>query len=163
MRPHLRMFSNLASFLGLVTYCSDFIEDLATVAEPLRALQRKGAAFDWSKECQEAFEQIKQMISCNLKLALYDPNAETYLTIDTSGVGISTVLLQKQDRREVIIACKSHTLQPAARNYSTLEQEAYAIVRGTESFKKFLWGRPFIIRTDHRALQFLFQGPAKAE
>ncbi len=44
-----------------------------------------------------------------------------------------------------------------------LEQEAYTIVWGTEAFEKFLWGRPFTIHTDHRALQFLFQGPAKAE
>ncbi len=44
-----------------------------------------------------------------------------------------------------------------------LEQEAYTIVWGTEVFEKFLWGRPFIICTNHRALQFLFQGLAKAE
>ncbi len=153
----------LTSFLGLITYCSDFIEDLATVAEPLPALQRKGATFNWSKECQEAFEWIKQMISCNLKLALYDPNADTYLTTNASGVGISTMLLQKQDGHEVIITCRSHMLQPVARNYSTLEPEAYAIVWGMESLGKFLWGRLFTICTDHRALQFLFQGPAKAE
>ncbi len=48
--------AQLSSFLGLVTYCSDFIDDLATIAEPLRALQRKGSAFVWSLECQEAFE-----------------------------------------------------------------------------------------------------------
>ncbi len=46
----------LSSFLGLVTYCSDFIDDLATIAEPLCALQHKGSAFVWSLECQEAFE-----------------------------------------------------------------------------------------------------------
>ncbi len=43
------------------------------------------------------------------------------------------------------------------------EQEAYAIIWGMEAFEKFLWGWPFIIRTDHWALQFLFEGPAKAE
>ncbi len=132
--------AQLSSFLGLVTYCSDFIDDLATIAEPLHALQRKGAAFVWSLECQKAFERIKDCISSSLKLALYDPNADTYLNTG---------------KKEVVIACKSHTLQPAARNYSTLEQEAYAIVWGTEAFEKFLWGRPFTIRTDHRALQFL--------
>ncbi len=44
-----------------------------------------------------------------------------------------------------------------------LEQEAYTIVWGMEAFEKFLWGCPFIICMDHQALQFLFQGPAKAE
>ncbi len=153
----------LVSFFGLVTYCSDFLADLAMMAEPLRVLHRKGAAFIWSEECQEAFQKIKDRIGDNLKLALYDPNAETFLNTDASGVGILAVLSQKQEGKEVVIACKSHTLQPAARNYSMLEQEAYAIVWWMESFEKFLWGRPFIIRMDHRALQFLFQGPAKVE
>ncbi len=122
----------LASFLGLVTYCSDFIEDLAMVAEPLHVLQRKGTAFDWSKECQEAFERIKDMISSKLKLALYNLNAKTYLTTDMSGVEIFAVLSHRQDGHEVIIRCKSHMLQPVARNYSTLEQEAYGIIWGME-------------------------------
>ncbi len=78
----------LASFLGLVTYCSDFSEDLATIAEPLRALHWKGVAFVWSEGCQRAFEKIKERISSNLKLALYDPNAATFLNTDASGVGI---------------------------------------------------------------------------
>ncbi len=118
----------LGSFLGLVMYCSDFLEDVVTMAELLWVLQQKGAAFVWSEECQEAFQKIKDQIGDNLRLALYDPNAETFLNTDASGVGISAVLSQKQNGKEVSIACKSHTLQPAARNYSMLEQEAYAIV-----------------------------------
>ncbi len=137
--------------------------DLATMAKPLHVLQQKGSAFVWGTECQEAFERIKDRISSNLKLALYDPNADTYLNTDASGVGISAVLSQNQNGKEVVIMCKSHTLQPAARNCSMLEQEAYAIVWGTEAFEKFLWGRPFMIHTDHRVLQFLLQGPANAE
>ncbi len=63
----------------------------------------------------------------------------------------------------MIITCKLNMLQPAPRNYSTLEQESYAIIWGTELFEKCLWGRLLIICTDHGALQFLFQGPTKAE
>ncbi len=79
------------------------------------------------------------------------------------GVGISAVLSQIQDGSEWIIACALHTLQPAECNYSTLEQEGLACVWGTEKFEKFLWGRPFTLHTDHRALKQLLQGPAKAE
>ncbi len=95
----------LASFLGLITYCSDFLEGPATIAEPLRVLQQKGVAFVWSKDCQGAFKKIKERISSNLKLDLYDRNAVTFLNTDASGVGISAVLSQKQNGQEVIIAC----------------------------------------------------------
>ncbi len=60
--------------------------------------------------------------------------------MDASGVGISAVLSQNQNGKEVVIMCKSHMLQLAARNYSMLDQEACAIVWGTEAFEKFLWG-----------------------
>ncbi len=86
-----------------------------------------------------------------------------FLTTNASGVGISAVLTQIQGGKEVLVACASHTLQPAERNYSTIEQEALACVWGAEKFKRYLWGQHFILQTDHRALTFLFQGPAKAE
>ncbi len=78
-------------------------------------------------------------------LALCDPNAPTYLTTDASGVGISAVLSQDQEGREVVVACASHTLQLAEQNYSTVEQEASACVWGAEKFEHFLWGHPFTL------------------
>ncbi len=103
------------------------------------------------------------MISNDLVLALYDPNAPTFLSTDASGVGISAVSSQTQERCEVAVACASHTLQPMECNYSTVEQEVLACVWGTEKFERFLWGRHFMLRTDHHILTFLFEGPAKAE
>ena len=38
------------SFLGLVNFCSCFIPDLATTAEPLRKLTQTQTLFVWHKE-----------------------------------------------------------------------------------------------------------------
>ncbi len=56
----------LSSFLDLVGFYTDFLHDLATKAEPLRALNRKEATFSWSAECQMAFEGIKRVIGNDL-------------------------------------------------------------------------------------------------
>ncbi len=153
----------LSSFLGLVNFYTDFVPDLATKAKPLHALAQMGNTFQWSKECEKSFEEIKKDITLDMSLALYDPNAPMFLTTDASEVGISAILSQLQKAKELMVACASHTLQPAECNYSTVEQEALACVWGAEKFERFPWGRHFTLRTDHQALTFLFQGPAKAE
>ncbi len=130
----------LSSFMGLVNFYNDFVPDLATKAEPLRALGHGSNTFLWSDECQQAFDMVKRAIRTEMTLVLYDPNAPTFLTTDASGVGISAVLSLLQKGREVTVACASHTLQPAERNYSTVEQEALACVWGAEKFEQFLWG-----------------------
>ncbi len=147
----------LSSFLGLVNVYTEFLYDLATIAELLHVLGRKGVAFVWDDICQQAFLQIKKMISEDLVLALYDPNALTFLLTDALGVGISTVLSQMQNVHEVMVACASHTFQPAECNYSMVEQEGLTCVWGAEKFECFLWGHHFTVRTDQWALTFLFQ------
>lgn len=48
-------------------------------------------------------------------------------------------------------------LSPAQRNYSQIEKEALALVSTVERLKKFVWGRRFILQTDHRPLLALFR------
>ena len=43
--------------------------------------------------------------------------------------------------------------------YSQIEKEALAIVWGVEHFHMFLYGKPFILVTDHKPLQYIFNNP----
>ncbi len=94
--PTPQTAQQLSSFLSPITFYIDFILDLATKVEPLHVLGRKGAMFAWTEECQRVFEGIKRAITVDMSLALYDPNAPTYLYTDASGVGISAVLSKEQ-------------------------------------------------------------------
>ncbi|KAL0299854.1 UNVERIFIED_CONTAM: Gag-Pol polyprotein [Sesamum calycinum] len=52
------------SFLGLANYYRRFLEGFSRRATPLTALLKKGRDWNWSKECQVAFDDLKQaMIS----------------------------------------------------------------------------------------------------
>ncbi len=42
-------------------------------------------------------------------------------------------------------------------------RKAWPVSGEQKSLKKFLWGIPFTLRTDHSALEQLLQGPGKAE
>ncbi|MCP3663559.1 MAG: hypothetical protein GY696_13890 [Gammaproteobacteria bacterium] len=143
------------SFLGLVNFYQEFLEDVASIAEPLRSLTRKDTPFDWNQECELSFQTLKEMLAKNLKVHIFDPNAKTIVTTDASNVGMGALLSQVQDSKELPIAFFNRTLDPAERNYAANEKEALACVRACEHWEKFLLGRHFTLRTDHKALTTL--------
>ena len=72
------------SFLGLVNYCRRHLKNLAIVAQPLTALTRKGIVkLDWTRECKEAFQEVKQILCTDPMPRLPDMSKEFFLSTDT--------------------------------------------------------------------------------
>ena len=149
--------SELRAIVGLVNYYSRFIPRLAEHLSPLYTLLQKGVFWKWGVLQQEAFVQIKDLISENTVLAHYDPDAELLLTCDASAVGIGSVLeIRLPDKSTRPIAFASRCLTKPEKHYAQIEREALAIVFGVQKFRQYLLGRRFTLRTDHRPLVTLF-------
>ncbi len=146
----------LRSFLGLLSWYSKFIQNFASVVEPLRACLRKDAEFSWSEEAQNSFASVKELLVNSPALALYNPDLPTIISTDASDYGLGAVFSQiLTDNSERTVAFASRTLTPAERKYSTVEKEALACVWAVEKWRTYLWGRTFKLRTDHQALTTL--------
>nr|KAG5694982.1 hypothetical protein BaRGS_024165 [Batillaria attramentaria] len=153
--------SSLKSFLGSVQFYGKFIPNLATMAEPLYRLTKKANPWKWGEEEQAAFEQLKQVLSSDQVLVHFVPEKPVGLACDASNVGIGAVLFHRYpDGSERPIANVSKTLTAAERNYSQIHKEALAIIYGLRKFYQYLYGRQFILVTDHKPLTALF-GPKK--
>ena len=61
-----------------------------------------------------------------------------------------------EDGSERPIADASRSLAAAEKNYSQIEKEGLAIVWGVKRFHQYLYGRHFVIFSDHKPLTFLF-------
>ena len=101
-----------------------------------------------------SIDQLKEILISDRVLAL--PNYNTFkLETDASGYGVGAVLSQQVNKQWKPIAYFSKHLSSTERNYSTSERELLAIVLAIEKFKQYLYGREFIIKTDHKPLQYL--------
>lgn len=53
----------LKSFLGLAGYYRRFVAGFSQIVAPLFALQRKNVEFQWTIDCQKAFDMLKQRLT----------------------------------------------------------------------------------------------------
>ena len=144
-------------FLGLVGYYRRYIQDFSMIATPLYRLTERGRAFEWTSECDAAFQELKQrLISAPV---LIFPNFEKPFLLDTDGseTGVGAVLSQlSDDGQECVVAYGSRTLSKAERKYNVTRKELLAVVTFVKHFRPYLLGRHFVLRTDHSALQWIY-------
>ena len=150
------------SLLGMANYSSQFIPNFATITEPLRRLTHKEAKFIWGKEQEDAYQKLKTALVNSPVMGYFDTKNESELIVDASPVGLSAILTQKlpgENASSKIIAYASRALTPTEQRYCQTEKEALAIVWGIEYFHLYLYGAPFTLYTDHKALELIFANP----
>ena len=127
----------------------------------LAQTHRKGRKFEWTNECQSAFEGLKNRLVSSPILAHPDFSKTFILDTDASNEAIGAVLSQEIDGKERPIAFVSRTLTKPERRYCITRKELLAIVFFVKHFKHYLYGKQFIVRTDHGSLRWLlnFKNP----
>ena len=151
------------SFLGLVNYCAQLIENLATIAEPLRKLTRGDTPWRWTERQQQSFDELRNALTSDKAIAHFVTGAETHLRVDARHVGLGAVLTQTIDGITCPMAYASRTLSDVERQYSQTEKEASAVVWGCERFHMYLIGTEFDLLTDHKPLQYTVQPKRNAQ
>ena len=143
------------------SFMGNFFPNLSIITAPLHQLTTKDTPWNWKKKAQEAFDNLKTILSNDRVPAHYDPSKQIGISCDASACGIGTVLFHRYpDGSERPISNVSKSLTDAQRNYSQIQKEALAIVFALKKFHQFLYGRRFILVTDHKPLLALF-GPTK--
>ena len=155
--PIPKNLKTLRLFLGLVSHYSSFLPELHQVRGPLNQLLKKDMPWNWSVQCQASFEKITSLISSDLLLTNYDPSLEISLTTDAPEYGIGAVISHIfPDGSQKAIAHASRSMTSREKNYGQIEKEGLAIVFAVKHFHKMLYGRDFILVTDHKPLISIF-------
>ncbi|CAF0818549.1 unnamed protein product [Brachionus calyciflorus] len=102
---------------------------------------------------------LKESATGNI-LSYYNTKWITELVVDASPIGLVAILMQKNPKNTEdirIIAYASRSLTDVKRRYAQIEKECLEIVWGFEKFHINLYGRVFVIKTDNKALEFIFK------
>lgn len=153
--PTPKDVGELRSFLGLASYYRRFVQGFADVAAPLHQLTAKGAVFEWSERAERAFQLLRRALCQAPVLAFPQPGDQFVVDTDASNWGVGAVLSQVQGGTERVIAYYSRALSKPERNYCVTRRELLAVVAGLRHFRHYLYGTPFLLRTDHAALTWL--------
>ena len=147
--------TEVRSFLGFVLYYRKFISNYSEEAHALTHHTLKYVKFKWDKSCQEAFDFLIDSLVSAPVLAFPTLEDVFILDNDASDYGIGGVLSQVQNGEERAIAYASRTLSTSRQKYCTTKKELFAVVNFVEHFRHYLYGRHFIIRTNHASLKWL--------
>ncbi len=153
-------------FLGMVGYYRGFCSNFSTVVSPLTDLLKSSVKFDWSENCQRAFENVKLLLTTAPVLASPRLDMPFKLQVDASQVGAGAVFLQTGenglDYPVSFFSRKFNTYHK--KKYSVIEKEALSLIWALQFFDVYVGGgMPVEVFSDHNPLTLLhsLQSPSQ--
>ena len=145
------------AFLGFGNFCRRFIWHFSELARPLNDLLKKDQRFEWTDDCQKAFDKLKKQFMEEPVLMMPDHTRPFQIETDASKYATGAVLTQLDsngDRHPISFISK--TLSPTKRNYEIYDRELLAIIRALKEWCHYNQGSAHatIILSDHKNLTY---------
>ena len=105
----------------------------------------------------QAFRETKALMKKNIERNQPDLEKDFIVITDASDRAIGGILGQEDEKGRIkTIYAYSKSLDGAQKNYTVTEKELLTIIMCLERFKHYLLGKPFKLKTDHKALEYLW-------
>jgi hypothetical protein len=126
---------SMQSFLGQINFMRRFVPSFSEMVRPLQKLIKKDTQYHWGPTENQAFNDIKKAIIDAPSLMSPDFSKDFTLYTFASDRSYAAVLTQKNSEdNEVSIAFMSSAFKGFELNYPTVDQQAYAVFKGSQAF-----------------------------
>mmetsp|Transcript_5973 Transcript_5973/g.7268 ORF Transcript_5973/g.7268 Transcript_5973/m.7268 type:complete len:1243 (-) Transcript_5973:294-4022(-) len=142
-------------FMGLCNYYRKFVQGFSKISSPINEFMAEHC--EWGETQDEAFKILKEKLTTSPILVLPNFNKEFRLTTDASDTAIGATLEQVDENNKLVgvIGYFSKKLIGAQLNYFVMEKEFLAIIESLKHFRSILYGRRFVLRSDHLSLTYI--------
>ena len=157
--PTLTTVKQVQSFLGFENFYRKFIGHYVNIAQPLNDLMKKDLPWNWTTNCQQAFDDLKAAFVEAPILLMPDTVKPFVVESDTSKWTTGGVLRPQDDNRDWY-PCSfiSHSFNQMERNYEIYNCELLGIVHALKTWCHYLQGSQFptVILLDHKNLTYFW-------
>lgn len=143
------------SFMGLAVYFRVVIQGFAQMASPMYRLLKSGACFEWHDDHQEAFTQLKSVLStfpCVLPIDYDFTPLEIVIAVDASLKGWGAVLMQVRDKVRKPARYESGTWSETEQQYDAGKRECRGVLKALKKFRHWVYGVHFTLEIDAKTL-----------
>ena len=134
---------------------SEFTPNLSDITRPLHKLE---GTWKWDIEQEKSFGKLKEMLTADAALAHLEPDLGIRMSCDASESRLEAVLFHCYlDGSERPIANDTKTLTSTRKKYGQIRKQALLIMSLLKNYHQCLYGRQFILLTDHRPLLALLE------
>lgn len=157
--PAPSSLKELRQFCGFANYYRKFIKNYSQIMQPLEQLLKSNdtnpESLIWTDNQANAFKIIKEKLVSAPVLCIPNNNDTFILDTDACYFSMGAVLSQVQNGEEKVVAYASKKFSNSQIKYCVTRKELLSVYTFVKQFHHYLFGRHFIIRTDHKALSWM--------
>lgn len=131
-----------------ITALSRFIAISADRSLPFFKILRKGNKFEWTEECQRAFDDLKKHLATLPLLTKPFPKEALYLYFIVEEESISSVLIREEGFAQKPIYYTSKMIQGTEIRYADIEKMALAVMIIARKLHPYFLSHKVIMRTN---------------
>uniref|UniRef100_A0A2N9IAR9 Uncharacterized protein n=1 Tax=Fagus sylvatica TaxID=28930 RepID=A0A2N9IAR9_FAGSY len=135
------------SLTGKAAALNRFVSRSTDKCLPFFKVLRK--AFQWTEECQRAFEELKVYLSSPPLLSPSKTGEELYLYLAISSSAVSSALIREEERVQKPVYYTSRALKGAEERYSNMEKLAFALLIASRKLRPYFQAHSIVVLTDY--------------
>ena len=147
-------------FNGMCSYYCKFISHYSDISKCFNDMTRKGATFNWTKECDAVFKLLKEKLMEDPVLISPQVDKDYVIHCNASKYSYSGILQQTRPGTEELapVAYFSGNFNKTQVKWNITEKEAYAIYKSVKKFAFYITGAKATVFSDHKPLKNFFEG-----
>jgi hypothetical protein len=145
------------SFLGFAGYYRRFILIFSIIVKPIIKLLKKNNMYVWGKDCGEAFQTLKKLLTTSPVLVRLDIARSFDVYCDAFGTGLGCVLTQEGRG----ISYSSRQLRWHNEHCPTHDLELAITVMALRTWQHYLLGNVVHIYMNHKTLNLIPTGRSR--